>query len=349
MQLFLIGRRGSVAMNDDALYLKIQQLMDRSIGAPTNIEITNLELNHEGFSSEIAMFHLKYGRNGEEVLLDAVLKDYSKSHKVSSEAKYTKELAIITSSIVKLNLNVPKVYFADEATKVVLMEKVSGSTLDKALRNETSGFSKMIRLFGSSLARIHSLDIATMQKLISDDEDVNPRTHLFNYINLLRTRIMKFGELEYLEILDTLCERFEAVTFNDICFNHGDYHFLNVVLTESDELFVLDWENAKITDPRFDLARTLVHSTSWFGIHFREPFLAAYTSFTNKEIPHMDVFEALLSFDSFTKHLELFNGSDDSHIIDRSFMWLKRRYDYFVEKNGQRMQKAEAYFESKGF
>ncbi|MGG4166447.1 hypothetical protein ABEW00_03065 [Rossellomorea vietnamensis] len=54
------------------------------------------------------------------------------------------------------------------------------------------------------------------------------------------------------------------------------------------------------------------------------------------------------SVNSFTKVVPLIHGEDDSHIRDRSFEWLKRRYELFVKHNGTRIKEAEEYLLSKG-
>lgn len=84
----------------------------------------------------------------------------------------------------------------------------------------------------------------------------------------------------------------------------------------------------KIFYRRPSLANTLTLGYSWFGICFKEPMLDAYQNITNRKIEHLECFEALSSFDSFTKVVSLIQGADDSHIRDRSFEWLKRRYRF---------------------
>ncbi len=112
-------------------------------------------------------------------------------------------------------------------------------------------------------------------------------------------------------------------------------------------MYILDWEKAKITDYRYDIANTLILCYSWFGIDFKKTMLDAYSNISGNDILHLDCFETLLSFDSFTKCIPLIHGCDDSYIRDRTFMWLKRRYEIFVETNGRRIKKAEDYLKLK--
>lgn len=59
------------------------------------------------------------------------------------------------------------------------------------------------------------------------------------------------------------------------------------------------------------------------------------------------LYSIVKEFDSFSKCIPLLRGEDDTHIRDKSFGWLKRRYEVFVENNGVRIRKAEEYLKSK--
>jgi len=335
-------------MDKESLYLNVKWLIEKKIERKVELEISNLHFNNEGFSNYIAMFNLKYYTNQLEFSKEVVYKDYSKSYKGNNGAtKYKKELAIFENYISNKFINVPEVYFTNEEKTITLMEKISGMTLDKIYTNHNEKFNNTLKIFGESLAYIHSLDFQTIQKDIGNC-NISPESYFNNYVESLKNRILGYNEQEYLYILDLICDRFKAVDLTNVCLNHGDYHFWNVLLTDNDKLFVLDWEKAKIADYRYDIANTLVLCYSWFGIDFRKYMLDGYVSVTGKDILHLDCFEALKSFDSFTSCIPLIQGGDDSHVRDRSFMWVKRRYELFVENNGIRIEKAEDYLKRKG-
>ena len=120
------------------------------------------------------------------------------------------------------------------------------------------------------------------------------------------------------------------------------------MVTNDHKLYILDWEKAFLGDHRFDIANTIILGYSWFGIDFKEPMLDAYQNIRREDVEHLECFEALLSFDLFTKVVPLIDDADDSHIRDRTFEWLKRRYELFVKHSGKRIEKAEEYLLSKG-
>ena len=325
------------------IYNHVKQLIQKYNGIDTGIEIHNLKMNKDGFNNNIAMFHLTLLKSEETFSKDVVLKDFSGDYK--ENAKFIKEIALLRSESIRKYIDIPKVYFVDEEKKIVLMEKIEGVTLDKLYLTKPEKMIGAFEKFGETLAHIHSIDMKTIEMYFSDKHS-GKEGYYKSYINSLKNRMIEFEEPEYLHILDSILERFKAVEFNE-SLNHGDYHFWNVILTNEDRLFVLDWEKARIADYRYDIANALILGYSWFGVHFKKHMLAAYEHVTKKKIEHLDCFEALL-MESFTKMIPLIQGGDDSHIRDKSFNWLQRRYELFVIHNGQRMKKVEDYLNAKG-
>lgn len=334
------------AMNKANIYYSIKELIEKDCGEDTIVEITNMKLNKDGFSNDIAVLDIKYCTNNVEISKEVVFKDYSKTYKGNDGiTKYKKEVAILNNN--NRLISVPKIFFADEEKKIVLMEKINGVTLDKLYLNDPKRFNSAIKKFGETFAYIHSLD-DSLKGEYTQNNYANPKEYFMNYVNLLRSRVISYGEEEYLKVLDSLCERFNGVDFDKGCLNHGDYHFCNVIFTQDDNLYVLDWEKAKIADYRYDIANTLILCYSWFGIEFKKLMLEAYMNVTGRNIPNLDCFEALLSFDSFTKCIPLIQGGDEAQFRDKTFVWVKRRYELFAEKNDKRVKKAEEYLKSKG-
>ena len=138
------------------------------------------------------------------------------------------------------------------------------------------------------------------------------------YTDNLRKRIKGFDDPIYINILENIVKMFKNVTLNPVLC-HGDYHFWNTIISDDNTIYILGWEKTFIGDHRYDIANTLILGYSWFGTDFKQPMLDAYQNTSNKRIEHLECFEALLSFDSFTKMVPLIYGADDSHIRDRSF------------------------------
>lgn len=327
-----------IVRNNDIRKMVIQ-MIEKHSGIKQDIEISNVTINNTGFNNNIATFHLSYRRGDEYFSKEVVLKKYTSEPNYNST--YRKELTVLKSNALKKFVNVPCVYYEDDEQNIILMEKIQGVTFDQLL---LSNF--QYRQFGEVLGYIHNIDT----KFFLDDF-LNINLKQDNYLNVyltnLRNRVKLFSDQEYMKLLNKLTEQFTTIECREVL-NHGDYHFLNVILDNNKKAVVLDWEKAKIADYRFDLANSLIMGYSWFGIDFKEPMLGGYQKITGKKIKDLELFEALLSFDSFTKMIPLIEGSDDSHIRDRSFKWLLRRYELFVKYHGKRFKKAEEFLYSKG-
>lgn len=334
--------------DEDAIYTIVKQLIQKHYGKGTVPSIRIIEQNKDGFNNDIIMLHLEFSYSGGTFSNHLVLKHFSGDgpHNDSAIMKYSKESAILGNPAIKTSTNVPTVYFQDKEKRIILMEKVEGMTLDKWLLSSPNQMTPALQKFGESLAKIHAVPLDSIRHRMTDSD--RSKDNIYAHIARLRERINTYEEPEYLPVLDHIAERFRAVSFNQDVLNHGDYHFWNVLMANERKLYILDWEKASINDYRYDLANTLILGYSWFGIDFRATMLDGYQKVTSKNLQNLDCFEALLSFDSFTKTIPLLQGADDSHIRERSFQWLKRRYERFVQYNGTRISQAEDYLRLKG-
>lgn len=320
-------------MEAEEIYNSVKQFIQKN----GSLKISNIEMNRDGFNNDIAMLKLIDSKNGEKKEL--VLKSFQTTARSDlRKAKFYKELAILKNEAISKVIHIPRIYFYDEEKQIILMERIEGITFDKKYLMNPKEMTKTFQEFGATLAHIHSIGLETFD---FDHKDLGI------YINSLRNRAMAFNEPKYLYILEALAERLNGIQCDEVL-NHGDFHFQNIIVNDDTGLCVLDWEKAQIADYRYDLANTFVAGYSWFGVDFKKQMLAGYEAIAQKNIAHLDCFIALLSFDSFTKTIPLIEGGDDAHIRDRTFEWLKRRYELFVKYNGIRIKEAEDFLLSKG-
>lgn len=318
----------------------IEKLIQGQKGLETKVNVENIEVNNDGFTNDIALLNLNYSKTNETFSEELILKRFS------SDAGYVKEVGILISYEVKKHVKLPTLYFEEREQKIVLMEKVRGITLDRFIVSKPAEKIKTLNKLGETLAHIHSTNGNDISSYFSNNI-LGQEDYIESYIHRLKKRVEKSKEPLYLQILDKLADRFKSIRFNEVL-NHGDYHFRNILMTDENEWVMLDWEKSSIADYRFDLANTLVLGYSWFGIDFKRPMLEGYSNVIKEKVTDLDCFEALMSFDSFTKTLPLIEGADDSHIRDKSFNWLKRRYELFVKYNGVRIKEVEDFLLLKG-
>jgi aminoglycoside phosphotransferase (APT) family kinase protein len=73
---------------------------------------------------------------------------------------------------------------------------------------------------------------------------------------------------------------------------HLDFHPANVILSPEGEMVVIDWTGLEVTDPRIDLAWTLMIITAYEGEEWRARFLEGYEEASGSAVGEMDFFDA---------------------------------------------------------
>lgn len=160
------------------------------------------------------------------------------AYKVFKEG-YSEEWISYEKSIMdlvsKMGLPIPKCY-PYEDTHVIKMDYIKGITLAERMRKEK--YKQGVE------------DLISLQKTIFPcycDAIPSFLNHAWTEIEKLEgLEAEKRKALEYLKVIE-----------DKKCLLHLDFHFLNVLFTESGYR-VIDWVNAKIGNPVYDLARTYV-------------------------------------------------------------------------------------------
>ena len=126
-------------------------------------------------------------------------------------------------------------YYDTDDDHIVKMDLIEGETLEtRASQGDLTCFD----ILADSFAKIHSTDITGIRMPRIDD-----------------TACMSLSipeKEEVLPILRRLSDRYSS------CICHLDMHFLNIMVSGSGELHLIDWMNARIAPAVFDYARTYV-------------------------------------------------------------------------------------------
>ena len=78
---------------------------------------------------------------------------------------------------------------------------------------------------------------------------------------------------------------------------HGDYHiYANAILTKSSSIFVMDWEDAEIGDPAFDVGYTFVRMRVDFDEKTADRFIQKYIRYSDGSIAKRLDFYKLVVF-----------------------------------------------------
>jgi aminoglycoside phosphotransferase (APT) family kinase protein len=92
-------------------------------------------------------------------------------------------------------------------------------------------------------------------------------------------------------IVDWLEARRDAVPCLRPAPIHGDYHPGNVLLRADGSAVVIDWTGFAVSDPRFDLAWTMLLMGAHEDWSWRDRILAEYQRLIGAAVPQMEWFE----------------------------------------------------------
>jgi aminoglycoside phosphotransferase (APT) family kinase protein len=167
--------------------------------------------------------------------------------------------------------------FADTSCEIlqrpyVVLDYVEGSpdlvTEDRARR---------VTIMAETLATIHSLDIAHPD---------------LGYIEPSAARIRPIEpptdeRLQETKIRTVLGDVFPSVSENSYRFRHGDFWPGNMVWKNDELAAVIDWEEASIGDPLFDVAITRLDTLWAYGADAMDLFTAVYQSKMDLDYSHL--------------------------------------------------------------
>ena len=86
MNLLKFNRNRGLALKTEDVHGILKEMIQNYYGIEIDVEITDLELNKDGFSNDIAMFHLTYDQSGDNFSQNVVLK-YKKKKKRNTQKR----------------------------------------------------------------------------------------------------------------------------------------------------------------------------------------------------------------------------------------------------------------------
>ncbi|MDF2963485.1 MAG: putative aminoglycoside phosphotransferase (protein kinase related), diverged, partial [Paenibacillus sp.] len=166
----------------------------------------------------------------------------------------------ITQQIMKTNLRIPtaKEIINFKGRRGIVYEQINGPLMYSAIMNEPTNLEKWGQMFADIHYEIHSCSTTSLS---------SPRDGI-------RQLIERCGILTS-EWKKTIISVFESLTDKPVLI-HGDFHPLNIVLTESVP-FVIDWNNSSTFHPLADVALTsVILQVAGFPSNIQEYFHDSY-------------------------------------------------------------------------
>jgi hypothetical protein len=124
----------------------------------------------------------------------------------------------------------------------------------------------------------------------------------------------------------------------------------NILVTEDESLYVVDWAASNVADTRTDVAKT-VNLFTMLGVGKLVPlFLTYYEEFLGEPIGDITFYEIatmlhLLLFCIFLFRHHEKESEEDKKALEGVVLWLKNLYELLVERTQIRITEIEAMLE----
>lgn len=185
--------------------------------------------------------------------------------------------AVVQSRVEQLGqINVPSI---EEVFKIgddwaIVSKYIKGQTLEEMLASNPSALKEIIAKFVGLQTKMNNLHV---------DKFENVNYLLENRISSLKDVISATSRYELHVRLDSFSK------LNNLC--HLDFNLSNVVVTENNELFILDWAHARKGNPVSDVALTYLSFILEDKKEIAELYLKLYLK--NSDVAKQDVLNYL--------------------------------------------------------
>jgi aminoglycoside phosphotransferase (APT) family kinase protein len=328
----------------------LEQYLKAKFGDKTALSITRLDKLADGWESNNHLLTVEYG-GVQRTSEDWVWRIYSGA---GSQEKAAREFTSM-EKLFRAGYPVPRVFLLEAEHSpfdrpFIIMEFIPGEVmwglLDNASVDEQA---RLIDQFSRLFFELHSLDWKQFDDSVPDDD---PFFFIDRWVGEARGALQNFPEVDVSPFLDWVAERRELYACERPSPVHQDFHPGNILVKADGSAAVIDWTGFSVTDPRFDLAWTLVLAHAHGMPAWRGQIFNGYQRHAEKPVEHLEAFEAIACarrlFDltvSLTLGSQRLGMNDKAVESMRSFMdGHKRVHRLFVERTGLQIEAFDKLF-----
>lgn len=250
-----------------------------------------------GWESDVYAFDLEHGPEGERRRHPLVLRIYSGDVAKAKSAREFHGMSLLG----RAGYPVPAVHLLEQEASpfgqpFVIMDRVDGTPMWPVLFGSDEEHRKeLLTQFCTLQVELHRLN---WRPLVPDPAryDDNPYAAVDRALNQLCEWIEQDSLTDYRPAHDWLVARRDRAACRHPAVVHLDFHPENVLLRPNGSVAVIDWTQVTVSDPRFDLASTLVLIGSIMGDAWRGRVLAEYERVAGaptQELPFFETFSCL--------------------------------------------------------
>lgn len=291
---------------------RLVNYFERKSPTRENIRISNLKRISDGWENDVYLFTIKYVEGSKQSSEKLVLRVYPGDNSIQKSEREFKAM----KRLYEADFPVPEVLILELdisylGKPFVIMEKIDGQSMGKVIDNSSENKKqKLLNLFCSIFVKLHKLD---WKPFVSDlSLKAEKSSEVFQYeILKMHSYLQTFQKYEFKPVLDWLKGRMSDICWRSLSVIHLDYHPYNILLTDDGAPFVIDWTNVRIFDYRFDLAWTLLLTSTYDNPEARELILSEYEKIANYKVEQIEYFEVAASLRRlFSISVSLSNGAE---------------------------------------
>ncbi len=337
-------------MSDVNLNL-LQSYIDRALPDRPAAEASHLASLSTGWESDVYAFDLDWGVAGARQHEALVLRVYPGNDAYSKSQREFQGMKTLHAA----GYPVPRVLALERDASpfgkpFLIMERIDGELLwPRMFGWPTPARKRKLALFCDLFVRLHRLD----WRLFADDPAAITRAGSYVFVDgwlaEARSLLGRFNLPDAAAMLDWLQERRERVPCTQPAPVHLDFHPNNILLSRDGAVHVIDWTQIQASDPRFDLAWTLVLVGSYESWAWRDRILAEYERLWGAKIPELEWFEvAACGRRLFSVIVSLAAGPEALGmrpeavgLMRKSFGSLRKVHELLADRTGLRLKDTE--------
>ncbi len=260
-------------------------------------EITSLA---KGWETELFSFKYKYIEEGDSIKKQLILRIYP-ARNVEKKTKW--EFEVLTS-LFKVGYPVPETHVLELDLEYfeypfIIMDRISGKDMGddftKALQEGNLGkiTNEILPIQTKLFVELHNLDWKILPIDFESDIEITPGYLLDRLIINSEKRVEKFQLQDLNPIFQWLKEKKHTLKFEKISILHNDFHPHNIIISEEDKAYVIDWPACFVGDFRQDLGWTLLLTGAYTSKEIRDMVLKFYEEKLRSEVQDIEYFEIL--------------------------------------------------------
>ena len=238
----------------------------------------------------------------------------------------------------------------------ILMERIDGEIMWPLLISSTGGHQQqLLTLFCELFLWLHRLD---WRPFVDDAERYEREGPSYAFVDgCLSDASAAFARFPlpgFDRLLGWLQEQRHLLPCSQPSVVHGDFHPYNILLRGDGSPAVIDWSGLRVTDARFDLAWTLLLTSTYAGAGWRDLILHEYERLAGAKMAQIERFEAFACarrlFEvtaSLSEGAERFGMRPEAvAMMQQQKEPLKRVYDLLLARTGLRLAAVETVLAS---